>query len=1026
MSVASDWDVESQSTSNSSGRNGVALRKYPVHMNLKPDVVDSFKSKYGIDPILERSAGFHQHPHLAFERSTLEFEGMKLIAPLGLVADVGSAARLVRLNRRGWNIHCMNPLIQPGDVGRLEANRRQRASVCTHRLQDCTHGPFDALLFVHSCYYFTRDELFTALNNTTSKTAVVVGHKFGDAYGAFAGEEAEYQMFIENGEAKITMSVRGNEYPYEHPPLLWDFGRDVHDGVHGLDVEQVKKLGDTYLWRVTLSERPPRLSTIAVEWQAQIVDKGHMGRIMVPGHVSNLSMGNSANELREIEVDHLFGYGPLLYTVTRRGHVYLPKGLVENAAVRYSNRPRDPATFRDIHNVIKKGVEVSRLPPSLQGAAVALGTALAMNWNVQNEIDMLHTTTSRFSALWKVHAALVSLSPVRVISIWTLVFWGTIALAVGIAVLVEVPYDHHIVGAVLLFLWFVICAVVACSFCVARRIQLRAGETWTSTLFHDQQASSIVGDSVSPTRRAFPANHNLREPLVPPEGSTLIVGVDPRPPRHPGVVPTPLLLGGGAHAETVPTVPPDNQSAEIVAITHRVLIGGTTVDPSAARRFTDSRVAPELRALWAIRIVERADDFAKWVDQDKFSANIREKFCRLRAEWEDRPPPPSYYRAFTKIEKLKTTTADGSDVIKPRLISGPWDTVKVFLGPFMSQVYDGVRRVWNGRTSRVLYASGMTPDGIGRVCDEFAESCGGWGNVGAIWDDAEVYDSTLQNELKEGIRTLYKAMGISQRTLAWFDSTSVKGVTKHGVVYKTGKKIHALTGKEVEIDLLCSGEMDTNVRGTITNGIAHVNAYEGFQSSLHYLMLVCGDDNITFLKRADCNLGLANHVKTELERLGLKVKQGMSFERHDWEFCSKLFWWGKNPTTGEVQTVLGPKPGRWLTRIGFNTSTAGALNFRGAMIGSRQDVAHIPMLNAYVNTGLRVSSHEKRTGSEWSEFKHVSRAFSEVPANTDLLFARYKIGVEHLEEYYRMLVGVQVCPFVLSFPWIEGMSKVDA
>lgn len=1025
VTTGGPWDVESQASVPSllrSDEGASALRKQPVYMNMGKNVVEQFQTDYEIDPILKPSAPFHQHPHLAYQRSILELHALKVLQGLGLIADVGSAARAVRYNKR-WLIHCMNPLLQPGDAARLALAKRCTARVCSHRLQECDCGPFGALLFVHSLYYISIEDLFRALLNTSSRMACVVGHRFPEAIGALAYGEATYQMFVREGELQVDMRVKGNIHNYIHPPLPWDIQTEVTWNGYVLDVDLVSKLGDTNLWHIRVVQRPIRQPTIAHHWHDQITDPRHMGAIQIPAYVSKLDMVGAPNDLLEVELDQIYGVGPLLWTSTGRDFVYVPRALIHELAMYAANRIRDPALLQDITSKARTAVSMSRLPPTYRPQALSIATALAMNWNVEFEINALHTAVSRFDSVWKLHKALVSLTPIRVLSLWTVVFWVVVGAVLVVAAWLAIPVDHHLVGLLTFCLWALAIILFSLRLCVARAIQVRTGDTWSNMLRYRNEAVSIVGQSAPPSITTFPPNHNLREPLLPGGGARLHVGPDPLPPRRPGNQPTPLHLGGMVFANAVPSVPPDNQAAELSAITHRVLIGPTVVSPEAFARFQDWQSTPACSALLPIRVHESPEDFERWVSQDKFPESVKVRFRKLRREYEGRPPPPSYYKAFVKLEKLKYTTLDGNELIKPRLISGPWDTVKVFLGPFMSRAYAAVREVWDGRRTRVLYASGLTPDGIGKVCDDFAESVGGWDAIAAVWDDAVAYDSTLQNEMKSVVKAFYRAIGMSDMTEAWFDSTTTRGVTKHGITYAAGKKID-VHGELVTIDLLCSGELDTNLRGTLINGKFHSDVLESY--NIPYLLLVCGDDSILFLRKTDTTAELCAELVAYATALGINVEQGVSDRRCDWEFCSKLFWWGEDPATKKIHTVLGPKPGRFLARIGANTTSQGALNFRGAMIGSYQDVHHIPMLSQYVARGMTLSSGMKSKGKEWSEFKHVSKTYNCIPANLQLLTDRYELGPAHLTEFDDVIRSATKVPFVLSFPWIAGMVKRDA
>jgi hypothetical protein len=152
------------------------------------------------------------------------------------------------------------------------------------------------------------------------------------------------------------------------------------------------------------------------------------------------------------------------------------------------------------------------------------------------------------------------------------------------------------------------------------------------------------------------------------------------------------------------------------------------------------------------------------------------------------PPYPTEYTAFVKVEKMKPVKMSEAPTLKPRIIQGPSDLAKVMCNPSISALYDAVKKVWNGIKSKVLYASGMTPDGIGKVIDQWIEDRGGEQNVIGIWNDFGTYDATTQNELLR-TRERYKQMGMDYNAFEWLmKSAATKGVTHNGVKYDCGKK----------------------------------------------------------------------------------------------------------------------------------------------------------------------------------------------------------------------------------------------
>jgi hypothetical protein len=831
----------------------------------------------------------------------------------------------------------------------------------------------------------------------------------------------------------VVMSARGNAQTYTHMPLLWDFGRTPGDADSHLAVELLHSMGDTKLWRVTLMEGPAPEICVS-SFKDMVVDRKHVGPITIPGHDAITKMSTASNQLVPVEVDRLYGFGPVLWTHTSRGHVVVPRGIICEAALMILYRERTPATFADTVHRVKTATSNARLPSELKLLAATVAVVIAFNCNVQAEIEYVNTASTRFTWLWKLHATAVTLTPLRIVTLTTIVVWGVITLLIAVALWLAVPLDHHVVGWIGLLVWLTVVLLLLSVMCLARRQQISSARYWGDSLYHEGRTANITGLVNHQVRRTYRANDSLREPLLPvPESARFEIGVDPNPPRRPGVTPEILLLNGAAFSTAVPSVVRDCQEADIVAVTTRLLRPPTVVQRTAYDYFKDYKSNQAGVALSHIKITFNDDvDFNDWVSQPKFNEGTRRRFKAHYDKHKGTHPRPSIFRSFVKVEKNKTATVDGSPKLKPRMISGPWDAVKVMCGPQVAKIYTRVREVWNGLDCPVLYASGMTPDAIGARCDDFARKMGGWDNLIGVWADCTAYDSTLQNELLS-VRELYPQFGMSKLAYAWLLSPRNAGVSKHGVKYSGGKKMainEVGVEEEVELRTLYSGEMDTNLVGSIVNGLASSSALHriGVENgtSFQYLLLVCGDDSLILMSKDDWTPSLYEEYKNHLFELGLEPTIGASYNRGDWEFCSKLFWWGVHPVTKVRHTVLGPKPGRLLSRLGWGLSVPGSMNIRAALVSVAGDSAHVPLVNTLVRHLLGVTRGMKEKGKpEYSEIKHVSRVYTDCPENTMLLFGRYGLSAENVREFERVVMEVQSVPCVLNFPTIEGMVRRD-
>jgi len=1036
-------DIESQSHVSSSSSSAASrksnttsdctspgLRKIPVGMNFSDEVATQMTKEYGLIPIRASSLEYHLHPHLAVQRNMCEIRALSEIRKMHgreiQVVDVGSGARRHAKSK----IHCLCPYLQPGDAERLNSAIRNGNTVCKHTLQTCQCVTPGVLLFVHSAYYFSVEELVKHIRSSVAQEAYVVGHLFEEAYGAFAHGEGGYRFDLSSVDDWVITKVVGNHHEYRHPPLPWD-GKEARHGDAVLDVEIITKMGDTYLWRVRVADRPAT-SDPPVDWRAAVVDHTHMGVIHIPGFDAITRQALSANDRVEVQVDHVYGRYGDLWTHTSNGRVYMPRGAIEEIAGDIARKVRDPALMADVVYKMKAVMKKSRLPAGARLDAITIGSALAFNINVHNEVDTQATIVNRYSNLWKLHALLHNMTPVKATTWITLVIYLIVFVLWFVLVLVfdfQMPVDDDgraAIACLLLVPPAVLWIVLVVRYCVARHQARRTADNWSRTLYTEAVTSHITGSTAQPLLTRFPAYPGLRAPCIPPGCGSVEVGEDPRPPKHPGRVKTPLTLDGIGIAETVPAVPRVDQDAEMTAITLRMLTAQTNVNPDAFARYRDMQ-GEAARLLMDIRLTGSATMHTDWINQAKFPLNVRQKFLKAwgKADQGESIPKKGVFNAFVKFEKMKSVGMTDIEGLKTRLINGPPDAVKVAVGPWTARLYSALIDVWDGIKCHVCYASGKTPDEIGRVCDRYAQSVGGWENVVAVWDDCTAYDSTLENELLSTRDTVYPAVGFPRQTMAWMHSVSPVGVTPHGLKYDLGKKtLMDINGKPYDVDMvkLRSGELDTGLIGTIVNALAHES---GLPADMSYLMLVCGDDNLVLTRKDTFDEKVAHNLKSHLEALGLKPTQGISERRCDWEFCSKLFWEGRDPKTGVVQTVLGPKPARWLHRIGWTLNGPTEPNFREVMVSASQDVSHIPLLHEYVTKGLELSRNQRSRGRTWSEMKHVSKSYECVQANMSMLYDRYGIGEEQVIEFRTTLRDIIAPGTVISVPWIEAAAKRD-
>jgi len=180
------------------------------------------------------------HPLIRYERIFLEQEALRHLFRAGVrnVMDVGgavqrastvvSAINKVEQKRLGspnpvFVYHSCNPCLTAADAVRnlkhkdfvrKYAELEERVEWCT--LQDSKNlSSTDALLWNHSLYYFTAEQVLVSLLKTSLKRGLAITHTFDKSEGTFPG--ANYVK----KDGKVKMNVEGNSFPYMHGDLEW-------------------------------------------------------------------------------------------------------------------------------------------------------------------------------------------------------------------------------------------------------------------------------------------------------------------------------------------------------------------------------------------------------------------------------------------------------------------------------------------------------------------------------------------------------------------------------------------------------------------------------------------------------------------------------------------------------------------------------------------------------------------------------------------------------------------------------------
>ncbi len=210
---------------------------------------------------------------------------------------------------------------------------------------------------------------------------------------------------------------------------------------------------------------------------------------------------------------------------------------------------------------------------------------------------------------------------------------------------------------------------------------------------------------------------------------------------------------------------------------------------------------------------------------------------------------------------------------------------------------------------------------------------------------------------------------------------------------------------------MASGRADTNLTDTVILVASMLTVLN--QHDVDYLLLACGDDG--FLLLPPDQVAIVEEIKEYQVSLGLKPEGKVSANRSDWEFCSKLFWYGSTGN-GDKFTVLGSKPMRGIARMGINTTLPGAANAAAAALDIRTNQRHVPFLSTFAEATYQLCAKQKirATGKmEWSAIVGGG-AFYCHPDNYLMTQERYNLDQGHEEQFRKDLAQLTTVPCIIE------------
>jgi hypothetical protein len=155
--------------------------------------------------------------------------------------------------------------------------------------------------------------------------------------------------------------------------------------------------------------------------------------------------------------------------------------------------------------------------------------------------------------------------------------------------------------------------------------------------------------------------------------------------------------------------------------------------------------------------------------------------------------------------------------------------------------------------------------------------------------------------------------------------------------------------------------------------------------------------------------------------LGFETKVKSSTQWSQVEYCSSLFW----PT--DNGTVLGPKIGKRLPKIGFSLNPLKIAAVKGMLIGLQIECGYVPVLRTYAAHQLSLVGKIKAKTFFDKDRRHKSLPVSQHDANQatyDFFLERYGIDFESCEESLANCLTDNLTDCV-NYDLLETFTKID-
>lgn len=421
--------------------------------------------------------------------------------------------------------------------------------------------------------------------------------------------------------------------------------------------------------------------------------------------------------------------------------------------------------------------------------------------------------------------------------------------------------------------------------------------------------------------------------------------------------------------------------------------------------------------------------FDEWNDRKhkgKYTYSGRKRKANKRARF-DYDNEGLFRKDYTGDLFCKIEACFMRDPKDPRNIVARRGKYNVAIGPGVYSCAKTLSNCWHKDTP-YLYTSGRSAEDIADWAENqmaamssqpgFQRCKNGCGSdlaaaktgCGCFWyidDDQSRMDANFHEDVLRFEIWLLSMLGLNhEECMILENNIKYRGVGRHGVwikrdaTRKTGDQQTSVANSLVNLIL--------NLYSFFTQATQHGLSKEEFWTNI--CTQVQGDDRHTMIPT------YLNYFDTQLHeeihsRFGFPLKFVLeTSDLADVDYCSRIYW----PTTDpDYPLLLGPKPGKVITKNGWSTSRKldHASHVRGVALGLQVSSNHVPILREYVAKLLELTDDN---GEDAVQNRYSIKSSKMFNPDQDEQYYRRVLG----EYYEEAMLSVEEINRVKSVPWL--------